>query len=259
MLEEFKVGNLTVRIIPDPDLEAMNPREDSTPVGKMVCWHPRYNLGDEQPRGDPEEWLNTLLDEETEERIERLSDIIDRYTTLDRDRDWNRVAMEGKEHTVSWAKRKVKEISEKFLEDNYVILPLYLYDHSGLTMNTSGFSCQWDSGQVGYIYVSMDNARKEFSGTGDPTARRKKPRGIQRYWDEEVREWAEKYLKGEVKEYDQYLRGDVWGFVIEDEDGEEVGSCWGFYGREYCIEQAKEAAEAKLEMRPQQIELKLGE
>jgi hypothetical protein len=46
--------------------------------------------------------------------------------------------------------------------DIAVILPLYLYDHSGITMNTVGFSCGWDSGQVGFIYVTKEKLRKEF-------------------------------------------------------------------------------------------------
>ena len=29
-----------------------------------------------------------------------------------------------------------------------IVQPLYLYDHGGITMNTTGFSCSWDSGQV---------------------------------------------------------------------------------------------------------------
>ena len=48
-----------------------------------------------------------------------------------------------------------------------------------------------------------------------------------------------------------YLRGDVWGYVVEDEDGEELDSLWGCYGWEYvrgeaenCVDRlAKEAAQ----------------
>ena len=29
------------------------------------------------------------------------------------------------------------------VEDNVVCLPLYLYDHGGITMNTTGFACSW--------------------------------------------------------------------------------------------------------------------
>ncbi len=46
-----------VRIIQDSD--PMSPREWDN-VGKMVCWHRRYNLGDEQPSYDAQEWLRDL-------------------------------------------------------------------------------------------------------------------------------------------------------------------------------------------------------
>ena len=73
------------------------------------------------------------------------------------------------------------------------ILPLYLYDHSGLTMNTTGFSCPFDSGQVGFIYCSEARALNE---------------GI------EFNKLEER-LVGEVAVYDQYLRGELYGYVRE--------------------------------------------
>ena len=39
----------------------------------------------------------------------------------------------------------------------------FIYDHSGITMNTTGFSCPWDSGQVGWIYCSK---KRFLSETG---------------------------------------------------------------------------------------------
>jgi hypothetical protein len=52
---------------------------------------------------------------------------------------------------------------------------------------------------------------------------------------------ARKCAEGLVETWNQYLWGDVWGYVITDSDGEEVesGSCWGFYGLDACIEEAK--------------------
>lgn len=47
--------------------------------------------------------------------------------------------------------------------DICVILPLYLYDHSGITISTTSFSCQWDSGKVGFIYISKKKVRDEYS------------------------------------------------------------------------------------------------
>lgn len=37
-------------------------------------------------------------------------------------------------------------------------------DHSGLAMQTTSFNDPWDSGQVGWIYVSKEDALKEFGG-----------------------------------------------------------------------------------------------
>lgn len=108
-----------------------------------------------------------------------------------------------------------------------VILPLYLYDHSGITISTSPFGCQWDSGQVGWVFCTkeeMDSNWIELSGQ-----------------DKEER--SEVLLKGEVETYDQYLTGDVYGyrvFKVETcsqghEHEEELDSCWGFYGEEECM------------------------
>ncbi len=111
-----------------------------------------------------------------------------------------------------------------------VRLPLYLFDHSGITMNTTGFSCPWDSGQVGYIYATRDTILNEW--------------GIAKRITPKARKQAADYLRGEVAVYDQYLTGDVWGFIVEDEDGAHLDSCWGFYGHDYAESEAQSALAA---------------
>lgn len=113
-----------------------------------------------------------------------------------------------------------------------IILPLYLYDHSGLVMNTTGFSCPWDSGQVGWIYVTADDIRKECS-----TKRISK----------QLREQVTKSLRAEVESYSQYLSGEVYGYIIEDNEEDPIDSCWGFFGSEDVSEQALAAADYHLE------------
>lgn len=112
------------------------------------------------------------------------------------------------------------------------MLPLYLYDHSGITMSTSPFSCPWDSGQVGFIYATRRAVLKEWN------KKRMSPT---------LNEQATQVLLAEVKEYNQYLTGDVWGYIIEDDAGEQLDSCWGFYGAEYCKQAAEEALAAMKE------------
>ena len=52
---------------------------------------------------------------------------------------------------------------------------------------------------------------------------------------------VKRQLEGEVKEYDQYLTGDIYGFILRGPkekcdkcghtaEGEDEDSCWGFYG-----------------------------
>lgn len=106
-----------------------------------------------------------------------------------------------------------------------VILPLYLYDHSGITMNTTGFSCNWDSGRVGFIYISKKKMLEEYGG---------------KIVTQKLKDRVERYLKGEVETYDQYLTGDVYGyrvFKVENGEEEELDSCWGFYGEDECMEE----------------------
>lgn len=114
-----------------------------------------------------------------------------------------------------------------------VILPLYLYDHSGITMNTTGFSCRWDSGQVGFIYATKKTCKNI---------------GV----DEKDTEKIERYLKSEVQTYDDYISGNVYGYQIEyEKDGESIeDSCNGFFGYDHeesgLLDEARAVIDAAL-------------
>lgn len=128
---------------------------------------------------------------------------------------------------------------EKAVEEEYgksIILPLYLYDHSGITISTKPFSCPWDSGRVGLIFAPYSKIRSEYSC---------------KRISAKIRDKAMKVLEGEVATYDQYVRGEVYGYVVESNnrsiqsiiDDDVAGSCWGFYGMDYCISEAKSVAD----------------
>jgi hypothetical protein len=113
-------------------------------------------------------------------------------------------------------------------DPNNIVLPVYMYDHSGITINTTGFSCPWDSGQVGIIYCTKEKAVYEW-GKKICTAK--------------VRHRAVEYMKGEIETLDDYLTGNVFGFRVLDPEGNDVESCWGFVGDEkYCLEEGLAAA-----------------
>lgn len=107
------------------------------------------------------------------------------------------------------------------------VKPLYLYDHSGISMSTGSFEgraphAAWDSGLVGVAWITRETAERE--GTGDRVA------------------WAERCIDGEVEVYDQYLRGDVYGYVVETPAGDVLESLWGMYGWDYCRSEAEAMA-----------------
>jgi hypothetical protein len=111
---------------------------------------------------------------------------------------------------------------------SYITLPLYLYDHSGITISTIPFSCPWDSGKVGIITVH----RRDTEGLTD--------------------EQVINTLKLEVKYYDDYLTGNMYGYTVTDKDGEELDSCTGFNGSDAALQEAKNFAEC---YQPRQLSL----
>lgn len=105
---------------------------------------------------------------------------------------------------------------EKWAKVNKILMsPIYAHEHSGITISLTPFSCQWDSGQVGWIYCERQKILKDFGWNRINQQRKLKIIEI---------------FKQEIKTYDQYLTGDVWGFEIEDPNGNFIDSCWGFYG-----------------------------
>ena len=124
-----------------------------------------------------------------------------------------------------------------------VVLPLYLHDHGALSMSTGAFSDPWDSGQVGWICDTAEGREllgfdlgKELAGAEEGAEA-----AIATY--EDFLDRLGNMLRSEVGVYDQYLRGDIYGYIVTDDDGEEHDSCWGFYGEEDALEAAREQAD----------------
>lgn len=129
-----------------------------------------------------------------------------------------------------------KDFLDEAKEKRYLYLSVFLYDHSGLTVSTTPFSCPWDSGPIGFIYVTPEQMKEEYEGFSNKEAESK----------------AKECMKIEIATLDQYLTGDVWGYIVQketecekcgQEETEMLDSCWGFYGREYAEEQCKEQFE----------------
>jgi hypothetical protein len=99
--------------------------------------------------------------------------------------------------------------------DIAIILPVYAYIHSGMTISLSPFSCRWDSGKLGWVVVTKQAIRENWN--------------IKNVTKKYV-EMAMNIVDGEIETLDQYIRGDVYGFQVCDENDNVEDSCWGFYG-----------------------------
>lgn len=118
---------------------------------------------------------------------------------------------------------QIREVTER---EDVIWLPVYAYIHGGVTINTTGFSCPWDSGQCGIIYVEKDDVKKEYQWN--------------RLTSKRVRH-VEDVLRREIKDYDTYLTGNVLGFELYVAD-ECIDSCYGYYGLDHCKEEAESSA-----------------
>jgi len=212
---EYKGFNINIYYDDDP----ISPIENWDMFGTMVCWHNRYTLGHEQPKCKSDEWFQQLA----MEADPTLEDKIDYW---ENGIGWRRLSIKYSNFNDNKAfdacEERIKSLIEKAIRKYYVILPLYLYDHSGITISTGSFSCPWDSGQIGYIYISIENILKEFN--------RKKI-------SKKLRQKAIDLMRGNVNSYDDYLTGSIYGYMVEPTDeNKEIkcdDSCWGFYGYDH--------------------------
>lgn len=117
----------------------------------------------------------------------------------------------------------LKKIHELSIGD-VVALPVYLYEHTGITLNTTGFNCRWDSGQLGYIFVSKKDIRKEFN------VKKVTKKLISR---------VEELLASEIKVLSQYAEGEIFSFEVLDENGNFIDGCSGFYDLDDALIEAK--------------------
>lgn len=204
--DEYDYKGHTITIGYEEHLDGMSPR-DWDNLGVMACAHRNYDLGDEQV--DPESMTITCAvcgDAGSDTcglglvPVPIVGEVgtgyADHWTHPNGRTGWIECpACDGAGEVVDPVRWAVER------EGATVVLGLYLYDHSGITMSASTlyrdgaqqdggnpFSCQWDSGMVGIMYDTPETRKT----CGTPLDR------------------IEECLHGEVKTYDDFLTGDVF-------------------------------------------------
>jgi hypothetical protein len=103
------------------------------------------------------------------------------------------------------------------------VLPVYEFSHSSTYLSVNDPHDPWDSGFVGFVYTTRDELKTD---------------GFANITRKNVYQWLEQTLAM----YDNWATGNVYGFVLNDADGIEIDSCYGFYPEnnygcidDYCI------------------------
>jgi hypothetical protein len=215
-----------------------NPLDTFDMLGTMVCWHRYYQLGNKHSYATPDNFYLDMVEKYCtyEDIFKYIQDANLEYAKLETrvSNDGQEIwiltdNMCGEEYTcpVNASEYQLNEFAKNsclgVLDEpmlyklmmsipGFVILPLYLYDHSGISISTGSFGDPWDSGQVGYIYCAPEDIKREY---GELT--------------EENLTTAKEVLKSEVELYDQYLRGNVWIAQLFEEEN-CIDSCCGYFG-----------------------------
>lgn len=147
-----------------------NPRVDQDNLGTIYSWHSRYALADKK------DWKSKETFQLHKNDYISAKDAVESNTT----------------------------------KENVVIIPLYIYDHSGITISSSPFDCRFDSGQFGFITVTKEKLRQEF--------------GCKRITKSIIQK-AKEILESEIKAFDHYLTDNQYSFTIEENEESE-----GYFG-----------------------------
>lgn len=215
LAESETVEGLTVEVRVSEHVDENDSPRDWSQIGRMVCWHPDYYLGDAQVTdGDGRGAVRTPFERNDFKSMRALA----RYITL---------VLGGR-----------------------CVMPLYLYDHSGISISVGepnpfdnprvrsdefGRGLGWDTSMVGFIYASEEGIT-ECCGEGA---------------EYRTEEFLSKALRGEIREYDDYLTGQVYYWRVLDAEGEQVedgGPCGGYLGddgRKAALADGREFAEVE--------------
>lgn len=256
MFETEEHKGFTINIYTDEN--PINPRENSN-VSTFVCESRHYNLGDEHCIQDA---VNSLFssyvsskaiieyfcknygaklipgeegdgcDYFYEYKLRNCESVfhIDADTSMSEDQIASQIEDE----------LGIEEKLELIRETGEVVLfPISMYEHSGMFLwlgsKWSHCDAQWDCSSIGFAYIEKSTAKEEdMLNPGEE-------------YHNDWKEWAYAMMKAEMNVYNQYLSGEVYGYEVVDEYGDEIGlSCWGYFDRDCMMDCAKSEIDAFL-------------
>ena len=117
-------------------------------------------------------------------------------------------------------KLSIEEMKNIWAESKFVCLPLNYREHSSALPIILYTQDEKEFSNDGYIFVDKDN--KEVQDY------------LKSHSEAETKEWAKGVIEAEIKSYNMYLQGEVYGMLHdvyneESKQFEQVDSLWGIY------------------------------
>lgn len=246
--ETFEHAGLTIRIYQDEDADSGLARDHDGILGCLIGHHPDYSFFDGPHDIEARGGL----------KLTKPCDVCEACPGWVKADDPN--ALEGcqpdEDGDVTCGKCGGDEEVQRSLADYFreehgsrVVLPVFLLDHSGLalswghtnlldevvdelaaTRSTNRFvgdEAGWDTSFIGFAFDSAESRERTGCDGKD--------------WpDERIKE----SIESELDEYGKFIAGAVYGYVIVDEEDNQLASEWGFIGTEVVEQEAKWAAES---------------
>jgi len=187
------------RICASPDSDVPNPRKEYDHLGTMVYSYRGYILGDEEAKHTEDYYSWTGWLEHEVIAPDGSWELPDNMLPLDEDGGYA-----DDEYDVAYEAYRKTIVSERL--NDIVFFPLYVYEHSGITMGVGNgypFNDLFDAGQVGWIYAWKNDAlRCGFT-------------------EENWRTMTEQTLLAEVHEFDNWLTGSYVCLQLQENFGGE--------------------------------------
>lgn len=114
-------------------------------------------------------------------------------------------------------------LTRKFAVGLAFMLDYYEHGQGKYSLHGEGPQCQWDTSRCAGVLV-WEN-KPEDMGAKTVADRAEDARGF-------------------LETYNNWMNGSVYGYMLEDAEGNDIASCWGFYDEETLVEDINHNLEA---------------
>lgn len=215
VIKTYKQRNERVEILQDTR-NTLNPYQEWEMLGEFIEFCKSYQIGED-------------IGEKTRQQV-----ILEKAKEVMTPKEREEFHEEYGYNLWKWARYNNMEtvsehVEEKLwdkIHEEYFTYPVYAYIHSGISLSLSSFHSKWDSGQVGWWFVSEEDVRSWFNRERITNKLRGRIKSV---------------VKEQVGVLDAWVSGEVFYFK-KYENEELVDSCGGFFGCDFETNGLKEHA-----------------